>query len=180
MVNLGRQVFSFDARLYKDSLFEEYDQIFELWMQYGDDEVWVKATGDNQPRRLTKQEMRGNFVVVPNGDISLLSRTLEQQRAFAMLELATKDQSGALDVYNAWENYLLKADPRAAKRLLRGRQQFEQIQNMRLQMEQQEHQKKLEVAGRTPSANVGGVRLGQTQSGLFSGNPLTSGGGRQV
>ncbi len=170
-VNFGKQIFSFDARLFKDSLQDLYDQIFELWVQYGDDEVFIRATGDN-PVVMRKSDMMGNFVIVPNGIINLLSRTLEEQRAFAQLELATKDQSGAVDQYNAWENYMLKSDPRAAKRLLRNREQFDAIQKQRLDAEQQAMEDKKQIAGRSS-----GIRLGQTNSGFNSGNPITRGGG---
>lgn len=182
MVNLGKQLFSFDSMLFKDSLFELYDQIFELWMQYGPDDVYVAVTGQEQPLHLTKQQLRGNFVIVPSGEITLLARTLAEQKAFALLELATKDQSGAIDQYNAWENYLIKFAPRESKRMLRDRQQFEAIQNMRIQMEREEHEKKLEVAGRksAQSQPPGGIRLGETGSGSFGGNLMTPGGGRQV
>jgi len=175
VVNLGRQVFSFDARLFKDFLMDLYDQIFELWIQYGADEVYVKVTGSEEPLKLTKADLIGNFIIVPNGQISLLSRTLEEQRAFALLELSAKDTSGAIDQYNAWENYLLKADPRASKRILRSRESFDQIQAMKMKQEQAEHEKKLEVAGRKTS-----MQLGQPQTGIMSGNLASAGGGRMI
>ncbi len=98
------------------------------------------------------------------------------------MELAVKDESGAVDQYNAWENYLLKADPRAAKRILRDRKQYDQIQQLKQEQQEAEHQKQLEVAGRSPSANKapGGIRLGQAQSGTRSGSLVNKGGGRQV
>jgi hypothetical protein len=172
VVNLGKQVFSFDARLYKDFLMDLYDQIFELWIQYGADEMYVKVTGSEEPLHLTKQDIIGNFIIVPNGQISLLSRTLEEQRAFALLELAAKDVSGAIDQYNAWENYLLKADPRASKRILRSRESFEQLQMVKMKQEEMEHEKKLEAAGRAPT----GIRLGQPQTGEMSATPSIKGG----
>ena len=115
---------------------------------------------------------------MPNGEITLLSSTLEVQRAFAMLELAVKDESGAIDKYNAWENYMLKADPRASKRLLNPRQVYEQIQQLKMEQEQIEHVKKLETAGRAPAGTS--IRLGQPASGAFSGNNVTGGGGNLV
>ncbi|UOF78253.1 portal protein [Caudoviricetes sp.] len=154
-VSLGRQLFSLDARLFKNTLQKMYDQIFDLWLQYGPDEVWVTVTGGSQPIRLTRQQIQGNMVIVPNGEYTLLSRTMEQQRLFSVLQMALNDQSGALDLYNAWQEYMLKLDPRLAKRVLIPREQWEQQQVMKLQMQQQQQQaetlSKMAAGGHLPA-----------------------------
>ena len=164
MVSLGKQVFSFDARLFKDALHKLYDQIFELWIQYGPNNVEVKVTG-GQPISLTKMDIIGNFEIVPSGEFTLLSRTLEVQRAFADLQLALQDNSGAIDKYAAWENYFRKANPRATKRLLNTREEYEQMQQMIQQAQAQQQAFELAKAGRVnlPGQNAntaGGGNVG--------------------
>lgn len=164
MVSLGRQVFSFDARLFKDSLVKLYDQIFELWIQYGPDQMEIKATG-SEPIVLTKMDIIGNFDIVPSGEFTLLSRTMEVQRAFADLQLAVNDTSGAVDKYNAWEIYFRKANPKNTKRLLRTREQYEQIQAIQQQQQMLQNQYELVKAGRVnlPGQNAneaGGGNVG--------------------
>jgi hypothetical protein len=165
MVSLGKQVFSFDARLFKDSLHSLYDQIFELWMQYGPDTVEVRITGE-QPLSLTKMDLIGNFNIVPSGEFTMLSRTLDVQRSFADLQLALNDTSGALDQYNAWELYLRQSNPRDTKRLLRPREQFEQIQVIKQKQQVLDQKFELAKAGRVnlPGQNAntaGGGNIGQ-------------------
>jgi hypothetical protein len=159
VVSLSKQVFSLDARLFKNSLQKLYYQIFALWMQYGPEEVWVNVTG-GPPVKISKEQINHAFVLVPNGEFTLLSRTLEQQRAGRLLDAAISDTSGAINTYKAWENYLLKTDPRAAKRILNDEQTYQRIQQFRMQQAELEFQKKLQVAGRpttgSPSVSTGG------------------------
>lgn len=158
VVALGRQVFSYDARLFNNSLQKMYDQIFDLWMQYGPDEVWVGATG-SPPFKLTREQILGNFVMTPNGEISLLSRTVEVNQALQQLQIALSDQSGAVNQYEFWVNYLYKADPKMAKKGLNTREQFAATQQQRFQQQQAELQQKFQrdavVAGRTPNPGQG-------------------------
>lgn len=172
---LGRQIFSFDIRLFKDSLSQMYDQIFELWVQYGPLQDEIKITGgifeevegpDGQmeqklvtTKKLKKSDIVGNFVIVPSSDYSMLSRTFEQQRAFAELELSLKDTSGAIDKYNALQDYFLKIDPKGAQRKLRSRSEFEKIQRQQFEAQQQAIQDKKEIAGR-PTATQAAVKMG--------------------
>jgi len=163
VVSMSKQLFSYDARLFKDALHKLYDQIFELWIQYGPDIVEVSITG-LQPLSIKKTDILGNFALVPSGEFTLLSRTLDVQRSFANMQLAVQDTSGAIDKYNAYEAYFRKADPRSVQRLLRPREQYEQIQQMQMQAQLQEQQFELAKAGRTvsiPGQNGGEVGGGQ-------------------
>lgn len=160
MVSQGRQIFSLEARLFKNSLQEMYDQIYELLMQYGDEVTYVRVVGEEKNTtpggipipahlRLSKEQLRGNFVIVPNGEFTLLSRTLEEQRDMDLLQLALQDNSGAINQLEFWRHALRKKDPRLAKKGLRTDQEFQQIQQMQQQMANFEFQKKMAVAGRT-------------------------------
>lgn len=170
VVNLGKQVFSFDARLFKGSLHNLYDQVFELWIQYGPDEIEIKVTGENSLSKIKKADIIGNFIIVPNAEFSILSRTLEQQRAFAILQQAIADTSGATNQYKAWENYLLKVDPRAAKRILNDEETFKKIQEIQQEERKLEVENKKQIAGRSPGKSGGGL----------GGNIVSQGGGSQV
>lgn len=149
-VSLAKQIFSLDARLFKASLQRLYSQLFALELQYGPEDVWVQVTGGER-LSLTKEQITGDLVIVPNGEFTLLSRTLEQQRAFAILELAVKDQSGALNTYEAWRNYLLKVDPKASQRIMAKPDEYAQIQRLKIEAQQAEIQQKLALAGRVPA-----------------------------
>ena len=152
MVSVGKQIFSFDARLFKDALHKLYDQIFELWIQYGPNKAEIQITGSS-PLVVSKLDIIGNFNIVPSGEFTLLARTLEVQRAFAELQLALTDQSGAIDKYNAWDNYLRKSNPKNTQRLLRTREQYEQIQQMQQEAQMMNMQFELAKAGRGPSVS---------------------------
>jgi len=171
LTSMGKQVFSFDSRLFKDSLTKLYDQVFELWIQFGPDQVEVRITG-SQPIVLTKQDILGNFVIVPSGDFTVLSRTLEVQKAFSELQLALGDTSGAIDQYAAWENYLIKSDPRGSKRILRSREEFQQIQQQQQAAQQQAIEDKKVIAGRKPAQ----PQIGDAATGLVQSGSLLRGG----
>jgi hypothetical protein len=166
---LSRQVFSLDARLFKNSLQKLYGQIYDLWLQYGPDELYVAVTGGN-PVQVTREQLRNDLVIVPNGEFTLLSRTLEQQRAFAILELAIGDQSGATNPYEAWRNYLLKVDPKASQRILNTPEMFQRIQQLRLQAAEQEFARKAVIAGRTGNGQSQ-VRRGVGESAAMTEGP---------
>jgi len=147
VVSLGKQIFSFDARLFKDSLYKLYSQIFALWTQYGPNVAEVRVTG-KKPLQVSKMDLRGRFNIVPTGDFTLLARTLEVQKSFSELQLALTDQSGAMDKYAAWERYLRKSDPKNVERLLNTREEYDQTQQLIAQQQQQQQQFELEKAGR--------------------------------
>ena len=165
MVSMGKQIFSFDGRLFKDALHKLYDQVFELWIQYGPNQAEVRATG-SQPLVVSKLDVIGNFNIVPSGDFTMLSRTLEVQRAFAELQLALTDNSGAIDKYHAWENYFRKSDPRNTQLLLNSREQYMQIQQMQQEEAKRQQAFELAKAGRGP--------------GVSQPNAVTPGGGNQL
>ena len=168
-VAMGRQIFSLDARMFKNSLQELCDQVFELEMQYGDEEVWIRVTvgekelgevqtGQADPaetgmKRLRKADMRGNFVLVPNGEFTLLSRIMEQEKAFKILELSMQDQDGVTNKREAWINALLCLAPKAAKRIVNSDAEYAAFQKAKSEAQQAETFQKLAVAGRIP---VGG------------------------
>lgn len=164
MVSMAKQIFSLDARLFKASLQRMYYQIFALEMQYGPDEYWIRTTGSPKPVATPKEQLEGDYAILPNGEFSLLARTLEVDRARQIVELAIKDQSGAIDPYEAWQNYFLKFDPRASKRVLAKREVYQQIQQMQMQMKQAEITQKLALAGRIPATGGNGAAAGPSGS----------------
>lgn len=147
VVSLGKQMFSLDARMFKNALQKQYNQIFDLILQYGPDEMWVSVTQD-EPLHLTREQIQGDFIIVPTGDFTLLSRTLEVQQLFGILQQALGDKSGAIDAYRVWQEYLAKVNPRIAKKVMRNPEEYQQFQQMLQQQQMLEVENKKAIAGR--------------------------------
>ena len=147
VVGMSKQIFSLDARLFKNSLQKMYDMILDLFLQYGPEEVWVSVTGGER-LKLTRSQIQGDVIIVPNGEFTTLSRTVEENKRFQMLQLALSDQSGATNAYAAWQWYLSYSDPKGAKRILNPPEVYQQIQQQIQQARQLEIQQKMALAGR--------------------------------
>ena len=162
----ARQSLSLRGTLFQRCMAGVYREMFDLFLQWGDQSVFVQVTG-SEPVRLTREQLQGRYEFIPTGTIGEQDPQAEEQRAQQRVVLLTQaKQLGIvgdeyeIDLGQAVVDWLEKSDVRAARKLIRRRspEEIQQIQQARQQaMEQQQKQEAaLAIAtGKPPQAGGG-------------------------
>lgn len=136
---------SLRGALFQDAMNKVWQSWFDMWHTFGPQEQWVRFTGGQEPVRLTKEDLQGEFLFTVNGTIGRGDPQFEAQRSLATMQiLAQMAQSGLqidrfeVDVGAAMQDWLEKTDSRLARRVLRERseEEIKQIQQQRQQRQQ--------------------------------------------
>lgn len=113
-------VFTGDAKLFQTSFARSIHKLWKLWREFGEDDVYFRATGEEQPRMMKKWEIDLDFDIEPSGTPANTNKALALSRAREALNLALADQSGVIDKSELWKNYFELTDRNLAKRVVRG------------------------------------------------------------
>lgn len=161
----ARQSLSLRGLLFQHMMMKPvYREMFDLWHVHGDDAVWAYTTASD-PIRLTKEELQGQFVFQPTGVIGEQDRAVEEQKALMRIKILSELQPiigprYELDLGEAVEDWLQKADLRYSKRVLRRRTDEEMADVIKKQQEQQQlamlMQQQQIMASRKPAGGGGG------------------------
>jgi hypothetical protein len=146
----ARTALSLRGSMFQKMMGEVYNEFFELWHQYGPQDAYVRVTGGDDPLKITKEEMQGNFVFQPTGTIGEQDPALEAQKAqnrlFVLMQIAQNglaEPQYELNLGEAVADYLEKDDIRLSKRIMRRRSPQE------VQAIVQEQQRKAQAAENT-------------------------------
>jgi hypothetical protein len=136
--------------MFQKMMGEVYNEFFELWHQYGPQDAYVRVTGGDDPLKITREGMQGNFVFQPTGTIGEQDPALEAQKAqnrlFVLMQIAQNglaEPQYELNLGEAVADYLEKDDIRLSKRIMRRRSPQE------VQAIVQEQQRKAQAAENT-------------------------------
>jgi len=77
----ARQSLSMRGTLCKLAYDEMWGEFFDLWHSMGPDEVYVKVTGGDEPIKLTKEDLQGQFLIQCAGQIGSSDPVMEAQKA---------------------------------------------------------------------------------------------------
>lgn len=80
------ETLSFRAEILQLGMKEIYGMIWDLWNQWGPEEVWIKVTENAPYKRMTKEDIRGDFNIIPVGTVSTTDPEAERQRALFRLQ----------------------------------------------------------------------------------------------
>jgi len=114
--SLQAQIHSLDARIFQDAMSKIYKQIWALWWQFGPDTIWTRVTGQPRPKAVTKEDIKGQFDIIPNGKVSNTNPVLEAQKALVRLQQFAG--SPFINQYELHKDYLQKDDEKLSRRLL--------------------------------------------------------------
>lgn len=131
---------------WQDMMGEIYQEFFDLWHQWGPEEVWVRVTGQ-PPMKFTKEELQGDFLFIPTGVIGEVDKELDAAKKLAriqvLMQVAETNALGdryELNIAEAVKDWLESDDLRVAKRVLRERSP-EEIQEIVQERQRQEQLK---------------------------------------
>ena len=150
----SRQSLSLRGTLFQRMMAGVYREMFDLWMQWGDPEIYIELTGGD-PIKLTKEQLQGQFELVPTGTIGEQDPSMLAQKALQRVMLLMQAKQADI-MGDAWDidlgqavlDWLEHDNPRAAKRILRKRspEEIQQVVQMRQQVMQQQQQQERALA----------------------------------
>ena len=172
---------------FQRSMKKVYEQIWALWMQYGDDKFTI-ALSDGQLRHYSKHEINGQFDMVPVGTISNTNPEAELFKAKESITfLASLMETGLLQAaaqgYNidmgvAIKDVLNKTDFISSQRIMQPKSQ-EQIQAEQQQAQAQQQAEAQAQAGQAAVDENRPMPLGELQNQLKQMEKQSPNGGAQ-
>lgn len=113
-----------DAILFQVHMTALYQMIWELWLDMGPDEVFIKVQSEDPNRALPvgrlvkKGEIAHKYRLSPTGTLLNTNRALQLNNAQTALQIFLQDQSGFINEFELRKAYLSLLDPRLAQRIL--------------------------------------------------------------
>lgn len=131
-------VFSLDGQLFQKVMKRVYDQVWQLWMQYGPEDVEFRVEGQPNPISVTKDRLRGHYDIIPAGQIGQINRQAEiQRKTQKLLMYAQIPQVAALIKFDALVRQIERLDdPISADQIVKTPQEIQQEQQMAMQQQQ--------------------------------------------
>ena len=160
----ARQTLSMRGTICKLAYDEMWGEFFDLWHSLGPDEVYVKVTGGDEPIKLTKEDLQGQFLIQCAGTIGSSDPAMEAQKAQNRIILLTQlaplvEPQYKIDLGELVMDWLEKDDIRLLKRVVieRSPEEVEQIvkQQQMAAARDQQSQMALAAAGQKPSPSSG-------------------------
>lgn len=160
VLNLQNATQSLDLQVFQQQMARVYYQIDALYEQFGDEQEEVFITGQ-KPMRISRQEIRGRFHMVPNGKLDNSVPELRAKKAVMLKQIYTNSQGVIDPSINEYElnRYILNNfDARLAGKILKTQEQMQQeaMQNqaMQQQMKRQIFGEQVEVRNVTDAMDV--------------------------
>ena len=114
-------IFSLDADMHRDCFAELFTWVYDLWSQYGDDEVEFKYFGNDvgsqgEDIKLTKEEIQGKYKITIRGNDQNTNPQLRLQKAQAIMQASLNPialQTGVITpvhLANAYKRFYQELD----------------------------------------------------------------------
>ena len=120
-----------------------WNMVWDLMMQFPQEEVFMQATGGGSPIMLTRREIQGNFDIIPVGAVGFGDPAFKTQKALARLQvlmqaapLVAQSPEFEVNLGEALVDYLEEDDVNKARLIVRRRSPEEVQQIMQAQQEQ--------------------------------------------
>ncbi|MBN1459187.1 MAG: hypothetical protein JXA57_06605 [Armatimonadetes bacterium] len=137
VVAQATEVHSMDAALFQLSMARVHRQLWDLWEDFGPEEIYANVLGEDQPKLVRKADISGDYDIIPAGSPLSTNRALMLQRARELLMYAMQDQSFVIDKYEAWSEFLGAHGYTYKKRMLRAPEEVQILQKAAQAIEEQ-------------------------------------------
>lgn len=150
----SRQSLALRGLLFQRMMQGVYREMFDLYMTWGDPRIYIELTGGT-PVELTKEQLQGQFELVPTGTIGEQDPQMESQKAIGRIQLLMQAKSANLigdeydvDIGQALVDWMEKDDIRASKRIIRKRspEEIQQVVQARQQVLEQQQMQERQLA----------------------------------
>jgi hypothetical protein len=120
---------SMDLLIFQNQMVDLYYQIDSLYEQFGDEQVEFLITNE-QPIRMSREEIQGRFNIVPNGRLDNSNPMLRSQKSLALLQMFMNHSMIRQD--QLIRMYLDDNDVRIAQKLIKTPQELQADQQAQI------------------------------------------------
>jgi hypothetical protein len=118
ITNQMQGAFALDAKIFQMSMQKVHQMVWELWYEFGPEQVFFRVANEEMPRPFLKSEVSRKYDIVPAGTPANTNRLLELNKAREAMQLFMPDQSGLINKAELFRYYLDLLDFNLAKRVL--------------------------------------------------------------
>lgn len=125
---------SLDTILFQMSMRKVHTFLWQLFIEFGQKEIYVKVLGEDSARELRlvrKADIARRFTLIPTGTIANTNRAVELQQARDSMLLFLQDQSGFINPFELRRWYLNLLDFRWARRILNSPEEAQELVTIR-------------------------------------------------
>jgi hypothetical protein len=130
ITNQMQGAFALDAKIFQMSMQKVHQMVWELWYEFGPEQVFFRVANEEMPRPFLKSEVSRRYDIVPAGTPANTNRLLELNKAREAMQIFMQDQSGLIDRAELYRYYLDLLDFNLAKRVLNSPEKAWEIQTM--------------------------------------------------
>lgn len=126
-----------DSILFQLSMRDLHTMIWELFMDLGPEEVFIRVPGQdpnsNEPelRPVKKSEINKKYKLIPTGSIANTNRALQLANAREAMQIFLNDLTGFINPYFLRQWFLTLLDPRWGRKILNPPAQAQELQTLR-------------------------------------------------
>lgn len=123
ITQLATNVFGLDARLFQEAMGRSFKKIWQLWQEFGPEEVFFRVQGEPQPRLARKSEINLSYDIAPAGTPLSTNKQFLLANMERILQFVLTDQTGRFDGQALLSAYFELIDHKLARRVVRSQEQ---------------------------------------------------------
>ena len=135
VVAQSTSVQSQDAMLFQLGMAKVHKQLWDLWEEFGPEEIYFRVTGEQQPKLAIKADLAGEYDITPAGSPTSTNQALILNRAREMIQLFMPDQSFTVKKEELVKEYFQAHDFQLAQRMVREPEEIQILQQAAAVME---------------------------------------------
>lgn len=123
ITQLAANVFGLDARMFQKAFGRTLSNLWAIWLDLGDEQMYFRATGEQKPQIMKKSEVGKHFDIKPAGTPSSTNRGFMLSNMQQVIPLAAQDPTGRIDFGELLSSYIQLLDPKLSEKIVRTQEQ---------------------------------------------------------
>lgn len=126
-------IFSLDAALWQKAWRDIHAMTFDMWLELGDYQTYIRVTGSDKPILVMKHEIRRHYDIQPAGTPTNTNKAMELARAREAMQIYWNPftaQTGLVNMQKLADWYTSAHDFNQAKRIVRSEQEATEQQTL--------------------------------------------------
>lgn len=132
--SLSGNIFGLDAKIFQVALSRSLTKIWQLYQDFGPEEMFFRVTGEEQPRIATKREIARNYDIRAAGTPANTNRAIMTQSLERIMQVLMSNpialQSGQFDLGVLMQRWLQTVDSNLAREIIRPAEQSAAVQTI--------------------------------------------------
>lgn len=133
ITSISSSIFGLDAKMFQTSFSRSLTKVWNLWLEFGQEEMFVRIMGDPNPLRVRKSEIGRDFDIRAAGTPSNTNKAIMLQDAERIMQLVLTPaiaQSGIVNIRELLTYWMQLVDFRLANRITNPEEEAAAVQQV--------------------------------------------------